>query len=131
MKKMIKPLEKKSDSVFILKLIFLVSLISTGVLFDRFFMRKKQDIPKVLGKTKNEKKIEDQAKDLIETSVKKVQNLGESVLGETTSFIQETTEKISSSVSDLIYENSFGKIVDQIDKLPQDQKQRIKEEICK
>lgn len=128
---MIKPLEKKSDPVFILKLIFLVSLITTGVLFDRFFMKKNQDIPKVLGKTKNEKKIENQAKDLIETSVKKVQNLGESVLGETTSFIQETTEKISSSVSDLIYENSFGKIVDQIDKLPQDQKQRIKEEICR
>lgn len=128
---MIKPLEKKSDPVFILKLIFLVSLITTGVLFDRFFMKKNQDIPEVLGKTKNEKKIENQAKDLIETSVKKVQNLGESVLGETTSFIQETTEKISSSVSDLIYENSFGKIVDQIDKLPQDQKQRIKEEICR
>lgn len=128
---MIKPLEKKSDLVFILKLIFLVSLITTGVLFDRFFMKKNQDIPEVLGKTKNEKKIENQAEDLIETSVKKVKNLGESVLGETTSFIQETTEKISSSVSDLIYENSFGKIVDQIDKLPQDQKQRIKEEICR
>lgn len=128
---MIKPLEKKSDPVFILKLIFLVSLVTTGVLFDRFFMKKDQDVPEVLGKTKNERQIENQAKDLIETSVKKAQSLGESVLGETTSFIQETTEKISSSVSDLIYENSFGKIVNQIDKLPQDQKQRIKEEICR
>jgi len=128
----IKPLEKKSDPIFFLKLLFLVSLVATGIFLDRFFVRKNIDVPSILGKTKEtERKQEKKTSDFIEDSLKKTQKLGESVLGETTNFIQNTAENISTSVSDLIYENSLGKIVDQIDKLPKDQQERIKDQICK
>lgn len=124
----IKPLEKKTNPFLLLKVLFLATLVATGVFLDRVFIRKNEDIPSVLGKTKE---VKEQTNNFVEDSVKQAQNLGESVLGETTSLIQDTTQNISTSVSDLIYENSFGKIVDQIDKLPTDQQERIRQEICK
>jgi len=128
----IKPLEKKSRSIVVLKFIFLISLMATGFLFDRFFVTKNNDIPSVLGKTEILNKIaKEPSKDIFQDSVKKTHGIGESILGETTNFIQDATDKISSSVSDLIYENTFSKIVDQVGSLPKDQQDRIKEQLCR
>jgi len=126
---MIKPLEENNNSAIFLKLTFLITLVITGILLDRTFVRESnKDIPMVLG---SNQEVKDKSNDFLNETLKKTEKLGESVLGEATGYIQDTTEKIASSVSDLIYENSFGKIVNQIDKLPKDQQDRIKQQICK
>ncbi len=90
-------------------------------------MKKTKEIPSVLGKTQ-EIKLQTQEKlvkkvqesDLINNSIKKAEEVSGVILGEAKSF-----------VSDIIYNNSIGKVVEQIDKLPKDQQEKIKEQICK
>ena len=123
----IKPLETKPDRSALFKGVFLVTVITTGILLDKIFLKKSQDIPSILGKTQ-EIKLQTQEKivkkvqesDLINDSIKKAEEVGGTILGEAKSF-----------VSDVIYNSSIGKVVDQIDKLQKDQQERIKEQICK
>ncbi|MEK7597296.1 MAG: hypothetical protein AAB441_01470 [Patescibacteria group bacterium] len=123
----IKPLEAKPDRSVLFKAVFLVTVITTGILLDKIFLKKSQDIPSILGKTQ-EIKLQTQEKivkkvqesDLINDSIKKAEEVSGTILGEAKSF-----------VSDVIYNSSIGKVIDQIDKLPKDQQERIKEQICK
>ena len=123
----IKPLETKPDRSVLIKGVFLVTVITTGILLDKIFLKKSQDIPSILGKTQ-EIKLQTQEKivkkvqesDLINDSIKKAEEVGGTILGEAKSF-----------VSDVIYNSSIGKVVDQIDKLPKDQQEKIREQICK
>ena len=123
----IKPLEGKNNWSIFLKLMFLGGLVVGAVVIDKIFLKKTKEIPSVLGKTQ-EIKLQTQEKlvkkvqesDLINNSIKKAEEVGGTILGEAKSF-----------VSDVIYNNSIGKVVEQIDKLPKDQQEKIKEQICK
>ena len=123
----IKPLEGKNNWSIFLKLMFLGGLVVGAVVIDKVFLKKTKEIPSVLGKTQ-EIKLQTQEKlikkvqesDLINNSIKKAEEVSGVVLGEAKSF-----------VSDIIYNNSIGKVVEQIDKLPKDQQEKIKEQICK
>ena len=143
----IKPLEGKNNGVnnnlhhnwsIFLKLMFLSGLVVGAVVIDKVFLKKTKEIPSVLGKTQ-EIKLQTQEKlvkkvqesDLINDSIKKVEEVGAVVLGETTNTINKLTSDAGSFVSDIIYNNSIGKVVEQIDKLPKDQQEKIREEICK
>ena len=119
----IKPIEKTNRGLLI-KAIFISFLILISAIFGFFIKKKSQDIPSVLGEV--EKK-----NDLIVDSVDKAKKIGGEVLGETASFVQDLTSKAASTASDLIYQNTIGKLINQIDKLPQDQQERVKEQICK
>ncbi len=128
---MIKPIDL-SNKLVSLKIFFIFFLILTGVLADRVFLNKvsfspKKQNNKILGESKNLKKEIDS---FVETKINQAKDIGQSVLGETTKFLDETKEKVASSVSEIIYDNSFKKIIDQIEKLPQDQKERIKKDLC-
>jgi hypothetical protein len=132
---LIKPLEQKqklSSKIIFLKIGFLISLILTGVILEKIFLSRKPKLEeKILGETK---KIEKPKIDFLNETINQAEKKGETVLGEAThfanDFFQETKEKIDSSVSQMIYENSLKKIVDQIDKLPKDQQEKIKKDIC-
>jgi len=132
---LIKPLEQKqkpSSKIIFLKIGFLISLILIGVILERTFLSRKPKLEeKILGETK---KIEKPKIDFLNETINQAEKKGEAVLGEAThfanDFFQETKEKIASSVSQMIYENSLKKIVDQIDKLPKDQQEKIKKDIC-
>ena len=134
----IKPLEAKPDRSVLFKAVFLVTVITTGILLDKIFLKKSQDIPSILGKTQ-EIKLQTQEKivkkvqesDLINDSVKKAEEVGGTILGEATNTINKLTSDAGSFVSDVIYNSSIGKVVDQIDKLPKDQQEKIREQICK
>jgi len=123
----IKPLEGKNNWSIFLKLMFLGGLVVSAVFIDKIFLKKTKEIPSVLGKTQ-EIKLQTQEKlikkvqesDLINNSIKKAEEVGGTILGEAKSF-----------VSNIIYENSIGKIVEQVDKLPKDQQEKIREQICK
>jgi translation initiation factor IF-2 len=132
----IKPIEKANRGLMI-KVIFLCFLILISAVFGFFIKKKSKDIPSVLGeiersKGETEKKLVDkvQKSDLVAESVKKAEEVGGQILGETTNLIQDIANKAASMASDLIYQNSIGKLVDQIDKLPQNQQERVKEQIC-
>ncbi|MEK7633827.1 MAG: hypothetical protein AAB437_03210 [Patescibacteria group bacterium] len=123
---LIKPLEIKTNQSALLKVFFLITLITAGILLDKVFFKKSKDIPSILGKTREiklptqEKLIKEvQDSDLVKDSIKKAEEIGGVVLGEARSF-----------VSDVIYDNSIGKIVEQMDKLPKDQQEKIREQIC-
>ena len=122
----IKPLEKKKNIGTILKIVFLISLIGTGLLMDRVFANKKKDLSKVLGKSQELKKeIEQKLVDKVQNSDIVTESLKAS-----TSFISNITAQAASTVGDIIYQNSIGKLVEQIDKLPKDQQDRVREQIC-
>lgn len=134
----IKPLETKPDRSALFKAVFLVTVITAGILLDKIFLKKSQDIPSILGKTQ-EIKLQTQEKivkkvqesDLINDSVKKAEEVGGTILGEATNTLNELTSDAGSFVSDVIYNSSIGKVVEQIDKLPKDQQEKIREQICK
>lgn len=134
----IKPLERKIHRPTFYKILFLVTLVVTGILLDKIFMKKNQDISSVLGKAqeikqqtqeKAVKKVQDS--NLINDSIKKIEEVGGVILGEATDNFNKLTSDAGSFVSDAIYNNSIGKVVEQIDKLPKDQQERIREQICK
>lgn len=123
----IKPLEGKTDRSLLFKLSLLIILIITGILLNKILLKKNKEIPSILGKTQEiklqtQKKLVEkvQKSDFINDSIKKAEDVGGAVLRDAGSFI-----------SDIIYQNSIGKVVEQIDKLPKDQQERIREEICK
>ena len=123
----IKPLERKNNWQVFIKLIFIGGLIISAVVIDKVFLKKTKEIPSVLGKTQEielqtqEKLVKKvQENNFINDSIKKAEEVGGVVLGEAKSF-----------VSDVIYNNSIGKVVEQIDKLPKDQQEKVREQICK
>ncbi len=134
----IKPLEGKTDRSLLFKLSLLIVLIITGILLNKILLRKTKEIPSILGKTQEiklqtQKKLVEkvQKSDFINDTIKKAEDLGEAVLGEATDTITKLSSDAGSFVSNIIYENSIGKIVEQVDKLPKDQQEKIKEQICK
>ena len=134
----IKPLEGKNNWSIFLKLMFLGGLVVGAVVIDKVFLKKTKEIPSVLGKTQ-EIKLQTQEKlvkkvqesDLIKDSIKKVEEVSGVVLGEAASTLNKLTSDAGSFVSDVIYSSSIGKVVEQIDKLPEDQREKIREQICK
>lgn len=120
----------------LIKALFLATLVVAGILLEKIFLKKSKDIPSILGKTQ-EKMVgvghdrPVQESDFVNDSIKKVEEVGGIVLGEVTDNLNKLTSDAGSFVSDVIYDNSIGKVVDQIDKLPKDQQERIREEICK
>ena len=134
----IKPLETKSNQSALFKVLFLVTLIGTGILLDKIFTKQKVEIPSILGKSQEiklptqEKIIEQiQGNDIIKDSIKKVEDMGGIVLGEATDTLTKLTSDAGSLVSNVVYENTIGKVIEQIVKLPKDQQEKIKEQICK
>lgn len=134
----LKPLETKSDRAALFKVSFLITLVVTGILLDKIILKKSKEIPSILGKTQEiklltqEKIVEEiQKNNLVKDSIKKVEEASGVVLGEATDTLNKLTSDAGSFVSDIIYSSSIGKVVEQIDKLPKDQQDRIREQICK
>jgi cell division protein FtsX len=134
----IKPLEAKSNRPMLFKALFLVTLVMVAILLDKIFLKKSQDISGILGQTQEiklqtQERIvkEVQESNLVKDSIKKAEEVSGIVLGEATNTLNKLTSDAGSLVSDVIYNNSIGRVVEQIDKLPEDQQEKIREEICK
>lgn len=132
----IKPLETKTDWSALFKVLFLITLVATGVLMDKIFLEKNKEIPNVLGNAQEKivKVGQDrpvQVNNFVNKSITKAEKVSGTILGEATATVNKLTSDAGSFISNIIYENSIGKIVDQIDKLPEDQQKKIKEQICK
>jgi hypothetical protein len=137
-KMIIKPLEEKNNRPSIYRVLFLITLVATGILLDKIFLKQSKDIPSILGKTQEiqlqaQEEVVRQVQDnnLVKDSINKVEEVGGVVLGEATNTLTKLTSDAGSLISTVIYDNSIGKVVDQISKLPKDQQEKIKEQICK
>ncbi len=137
----IKPIEKIDlIRVIIIRIVILTSLIISGLGYYYYFGRNiKKDTNQVLSE-ENKKSISFKDIDLkTESFVKKITNeskeVVDNVLGEATKVYQNTTQTIASRsseiVNDLIFNSTIKPILDQYEKLPQEQKEKIKEDICK
>lgn len=129
----IKPLEKKENKLVKIKLVLLFSLIITGLIFS-FFLKKptKENLPKkdnILGVENNPQAIN------LPKIEEDVSQITKQILSETTNYINQTTSNVAStaanSISSFIYDSAVKPIIDQIQRLPQDQQERVKEQICK
>lgn len=135
---LIKPLETKSNRPAAIKLFLLITLVATAFLLDKIFLKRSHDIPSILGKSQEvklpdqkeiEKKI--QESNFVKNSIQKAEEVSGVVLGEATDTVNKLASEAGSFVSTIIYENSISKVVDQIDKLPEDQQEKIREQICR
>lgn len=130
----IKPLEKKKTNGLVPKLIFLIALLCVGLAIDIVSKNVRKNKPEVLSasqpQTTTVNPIQD-VKQMTDGLVRQTETSAASVLSLATQVIQNTASKSSALVSGLIYDNTFGKLVDQVKSLPPDQQQRIKEQICK
>ena len=132
----IKTLETKPDRSALFKVLFLITLVTTSILLDKIFLKKSQGISSILGKSQeiivgggHDRPVQEIS--LIKDSIKKAEEIGGIVLGEATNTMNKLASDTGSFVSAVIYDNSIGKVVDQIDRLPKDQQEKIREQICK
>lgn len=131
----LKPLKTKPNRTALIKLFFLITLVATAFLLDKIFLKRSQEIPSILGKSQEivvgvglDRPL--QESNLVKNSIQKVEEVSGAVLGEATNTVNKLASEAGSFVSTIIYENSIGKVVDQIDKLPKDQQEKIREQIC-
>lgn len=68
---------------------------------------------------------------ITEEGKKNLTDLGGSVLGTATNTIQETLQSATQGISSTVISNTVSIIMGEIDKLPKEQKEEIKQNLCK
>jgi hypothetical protein len=119
-------------------MLFLLFLIGVSLYGNYYFYNKAKQKPEVLSVTEENKKnnlsidsILNQGKKTVEDLKQKGQDFGGQVL----SVMEEKATQIASqsakTVSDFVFDSTLGNILKQIEKLPKEQREKIKEEICR
>ncbi len=130
-----KPIDNKPDYFLILRLFFISALIVTAVIFNKTRSGQVKSRNEVLGQTKENTlsldNLQAGAKKILDEAANKTEETLGDVLGQAQTFAEQTASKSASSVSDFIFDNTVGSIIKQIDKLPQNQQEDIRRNICK
>lgn len=132
----IKPLDKNESKKMIAKVIFLALIIFLGFILSTFFKPQKPVEPakdkQILGEAADEEKASEIKKTLnLAELEKKAKETKDFILGETTSLVEKSKTAVQEEVSSAVYQTTLKPIVDQINRLPADQQERIREQICK
>lgn len=128
----IKPLDKKETSKIKTKLFLLIFLIFLGLIFSFFFKGKKPP-NSYQKKTKEEvlgEKIEINKKNNFDEIFAQVEKYRDDLKNQINNQIREVEKLTSESISSFIYDTTIKPIINQIQKLPKDQQERVKKEIC-
>jgi len=136
---MLRPLEKnKINRFFYLKILFLLFLISASLYGNYYFYNKIKDKPEVLSATKENKKNNFSIDEVFNQGKKTVEDLkekGEEMAGQVLGIVEDKAVQLASqsakTVSDFVFDSTLGNILKQIEKLPESQREKIKEEICR
>ena len=136
---MLRPLEKnKINRFFYLKILFLLFLISASLYCNYYFYNKIKDKPEVLSATKENKKNNFSIDEVFNQGKKTVEDLkekGEEMAGQVLGIVEDKAVQLASqsakTVSDFVFDSTLGNILKQIEKLPESQREKIKEEICR
>jgi hypothetical protein len=128
----IKPLEKKEDRQIKIRLLFLFFLILSALLFSFFVKNKppkenKKTFPRqeVLGEKTENPKID--LPDL-EKEFKQYKN---QLTKEMNRLFEQTASKSNEIISSFVYDTAIKPLINQIQKLPKNQQEKVREEICK
>lgn len=131
----IRPLEKKQKDGFIPKLIFLLLLLCAAFVLNFVIKNRVKKPENILGA----ENIQKPAPVNIVKDIKKIsggitsesKSLTENVLGTTTNIVATIASKSSEIVSQVVFDNTIGKVIEQVKKLPASEQEKIKQEICK
>jgi hypothetical protein len=136
---MLRPLEKnKINRFFYLKTLFLLFLIGASLFGNYYFYNKIKEKPEVLSATKENKKNDFLIDEVFNKGKKTVDDLkqkGEEVAGQVLGIVEDKAVQLASqsakTVSDFVFDSTVGNLLRQIEKLPREQRERIKEEMCR
>jgi hypothetical protein len=137
---MLRPLEKnKFDRFFYLKIFLLLLSISGSVLGNYYFLnRSSKAQPTILASKSANKKNISSLNEIIDKGKRTINDLkekGEEIGGQVLSVMEEKATQIATqsakTVSDFVFDSTVGNLLRQIEKLPREQRERIKEEICR
>lgn len=136
---MLRPLERnKRDKFFYFKILLLLFLIAVSLYGNYYFYNKIKEKPSVLSITETKKNNKSFFKPLVNQSKKTVDDLkqkGEKVVGQVLGVVEDKAAQIASqsakTVSDFVFDSTVGNLLKQIEKLPNEQREKIKEVICR
>jgi hypothetical protein len=136
---MLRPLEKnKINRFFYLKILFLLFLIGASLFGNYYFYNKIKEKPEVLSATKENKKNNFSIDEVFNQGKKTVEDLkekGEEMAGQVLGIVEDKAVLFASqsakTVSDFVFDSTLRNILKQIEKLPKEQREKIKEEICR
>lgn len=128
----IKPLDKKETSKIKTKLILLIFLVFLGLIFSFFFKSKKLPIPsqKITKEDVLGEKNEINNKNNFDEIFAQVEKYRDDLKNQIKNQIREVEKLTSESISSFVYDTTLKPIINQIEKLPKDQQERVKKEIC-
>ena len=136
---MLRPLEKnKISKSFYLKILSLLFLIGASLYGNYYFYHYIKDKPAVLSATKENKKNNFSINNIFNQGKKTVDDLkekGKEVAGQVLGIVEDKAVQLASqsakTVSDFVFDSTVGNLLKQIEKLPESQREKIKEEVCK
>jgi len=136
---MLRPLEKsKINNFFYLKIFALLFLISASLYGNYYFYNKAKQKPEVLSVKEENNKKDFSIDEVLNQGKKTVDDLkqkGEVVAGQILGVVEDKAGQIASqsakTVSDFVFDSTVGNLLKQIEKLPETQREKIKENICR
>jgi len=131
----------ESQKNYFLKIAFIIILILVAS-FWRRLLPEKQITALVFGKNINPKQkttfnnfsffnLKKQSADIYSQIVRSAQKEKDNIVGEATKFFTETASKSGTSLKEYLFTNTVGNLLRQIDKLPLQEKEMIKKELCR
>ncbi len=136
----IKLIEKTdSNKGMIIRVVILTSLIFGGLIYYNFFGKNIKKDSQVLSEESKKpidfKSIDQKTESFVKKITDESKKAADNVLGEATKIYQNTRQTIASRssevVNDLIFNSTIKPILDQYEKLPLEQKEKIREDICR
>lgn len=131
----IRPLEKKNKNGFVPRLVFLLILLSAAFVLNFIVKNRAKKPENILGAENIQKSSSvDLAEDIKKFSsgiTTESKSLTENVFETATGIVGAIASKSSEIVSNVVFDNTIGKAIEQVKKLPASEQEKIKQEICK
>lgn len=133
----VKPLEKPDTGLYI-RVGLIVVLVVVGLLISFFRKNPQADTKKVLGVQKSvlsDKEISfdnvyNRGQEIANDVIVQSENVLGDVLGEVTHYVSGVASQSADVVSNYVFDNTVGNLIKQIEKLPKDQQEDIKRNLC-
>lgn len=136
----IKPIDQPKKTVSMQRLVFIGILILSGFLITKI-PRKEPQNTQVLGekiqtsiqKQKDEiiSETKSNSKGIISYATSQLEGGMNIIVGEVSKTTGNIASKSAEAATDLVFQNTVGAIVKQIEKLPDRQREQIKQEVCR
>jgi len=136
---MLRPLENDTiNKFFYFKVFFLLFLIGVSLYGNYHFYVKKNENLEVLSTNKENKKLHLSVDEILNQGKKTVNNLkqkGEDLAGQVLGVLEDKVVQIASqstqTVSNFVFDSTLDNFLQQIERLPESQREKIKNKICK